>query len=213
MGFLLPEEKAWVEAHVQKTHQSWESRANDLWRLWARKGSWRWQKLSKLWKRLQRPQERQLSSSSDQLEKRGFCIQQAPCNKPLFSWHTWSSQGNPFHFWRREKEGGTVCDYERTNTSLDSHSWTPREKPNPETIKNPGITRANIPQFSAHPHKGNCTRNRAHAIMGQWGATFSKQLWWRQQLVLLLGSQLEIPGGTTFCLQHPKKLQLVDNKN
>lgn len=65
------------------------------------------------------------------LRREVSAIQQAPCHKAPFSWLTLSSQGNPFQVWKRKKEEGTVCHYERTNTALDSHSQTAREKSKP----------------------------------------------------------------------------------
>lgn len=68
--------------------------------------------------------------------------------------------GKPLHLWGREKEGDTERHHERTNASLDSHSRTAREKPNPHTVRNLGVAAANTSRASAHPCKGDCTRPR-----------------------------------------------------
>ena len=64
--------------------------------LCVRKGSWKWQKLCKLWGRFQRPQGSQWTGSLVQLEKRGVCNTTGPLSQsPLLLAHL-SSQGNPF---------------------------------------------------------------------------------------------------------------------
>ena len=103
---------------------------------------------------METPGNTQLSGSLGQLAKRGFCIQQAPCNKPPSLGTLCQARENPSTSGGEKKKEAEYAIL-RTNASLDSYSRTTREKPNPYSIKNLGVTGAHTQKASAHCCKGN----------------------------------------------------------